>query len=97
MINCLAHLIYKAPKFAYITPLLYHLHWLPISSWIQFQIALEAASVVSLVNFLHQSIPSCIIFALLLSLTLFAEPWILRSSMFQGSAGEPLGRDLFNT
>ena len=31
-------IICKAPKPAHITPLLYHLHWLPVSSWIQCKI-----------------------------------------------------------
>ena len=40
VINCSAYLIYKASKSAHITPLLFDLHWLPISSWIQYKIAL---------------------------------------------------------
>ena len=39
VINCSAYLIYKASKSAHITPLLFDLHWLPISSWIQYKIA----------------------------------------------------------
>ena len=38
--NCSAHLIYRAPKSAHITPLLFDLHLLPISSRIQYKIAL---------------------------------------------------------
>ena len=40
VINCSAHLIYKAPKSAHITPLLFDLHWLLISSWIQYKLSL---------------------------------------------------------
>ena len=32
VVSCSARLIYKAPKSAHITPLLFYLHWLPISS-----------------------------------------------------------------
>ena len=35
VINCSARLICKAPKSANIAHILYGLHWLPISSWIQ--------------------------------------------------------------
>ena len=45
--NCSAGLIFKAPKSAHITPLLYDLHWLPISSLIQYKIALISFNVVS--------------------------------------------------
>ena len=38
VINCSARLIYKAPKSARITNLLFDLHWLPINSWIQYKI-----------------------------------------------------------
>ena len=47
VINCSARLICKAPKSVHITPLLYHLHWLPISSRIQYKIALIGFHVVS--------------------------------------------------
>ena len=47
VINCLAHLIYKAPKSAHITPLLFDLHWLLISSRIQDKIALTCFHIVS--------------------------------------------------
>ena len=40
VINCSARLIYKTPKSAHITPLLFDLHLLPISSRIQYKIAL---------------------------------------------------------
>ena len=41
MINCSARLyIYKAPKSTHIIPLLFDLHWLPISSRIQYKVAL---------------------------------------------------------
>ena len=45
--NCSACLIYKAPKSAHITPLLFDLHWLLISSWIQYKIALTSFHTVS--------------------------------------------------
>ena len=38
VINCSARLIYKAPKSALITNLLFDLNWLPINSWIQYKI-----------------------------------------------------------
>ena len=47
VINCLAHLIYKAPKSAHITPLLFDLHWLLISSRIQDKIALTCFHIIS--------------------------------------------------
>ena len=47
VINCSAHLIYKAPKSAHITPLLFDLHWLPFSSQIQYKIALTCFHIVS--------------------------------------------------
>ena len=39
VINCSACLIYKASKSAHVTPLLFDLHWLPISIRIQYKIA----------------------------------------------------------
>ena len=47
MINCSACLIRKAPKSAHITPFLYYLHWLPISSRIQYKMALICFHIVS--------------------------------------------------
>ena len=47
VIKCSARLIYKASKFAYITPLLFDLHWLPISRRIQYKIALTCFNIVS--------------------------------------------------
>ena len=47
VINCSARLICKAPKSAHVTPLLYDLHWLPISSRIQYKIALICFHIVS--------------------------------------------------
>ena len=47
VINCSARLIYKAPKSAHITPLLFDIHWLPISSRIQYKIALICFHIVS--------------------------------------------------
>ena len=47
VINCSARLIYKTPKSAHITPLLFDLHWLPISSRIQYKIALTCFRIVS--------------------------------------------------
>ena len=47
VINCSAHLIYKASKSAHITPLLFDLHWLPISSRIQYKIALTCFHIIS--------------------------------------------------
>ena len=47
VISCSARLIFKAPKSAHITPLLYDLHWLPISSLIQYKIALIYFHIVS--------------------------------------------------
>ena len=46
VINCSARLIYKTPKSAHITPLLFDLHWLPISSRIQYKIALTCFHIV---------------------------------------------------
>ena len=45
--NCSARLIYKASNSAYITSLLFDLHWLPISSRIQYKIALTCFHIVS--------------------------------------------------
>ena len=47
MINCSTRLIFKVPKSAHITPFLYYLHWLPISSRIQYKIALICFHIVS--------------------------------------------------
>ena len=47
LINCSAHLIFKVPKSAHITPFLYDLHWLPIGSQIQYKIALICFHIVS--------------------------------------------------
>ena len=47
VINCSAHLIFKVPKSAHITPFLYDLQWLPISSRIQYKIALICFHIVS--------------------------------------------------
>ena len=46
-INYSARLICKAPKSSHITPLLCDLHWLPISSQIQYKIALICFHIVS--------------------------------------------------
>ena len=88
VINCWAHLICKVPKSAHNTPLLYNLHWLPISNWIQYKIALICFHTV-----LHTSL-GCFISTLFL--TLFTQPRILRYSVFLGWAGGPWGRDSFN-
>ena len=45
--NCSARLIFKVPKSAHISPFLYDLHWLPISSRIQYKIALICFHIVS--------------------------------------------------
>ena len=47
VINCSSRLIFKTPKSAYITPLSYDLHWLPISSRIQYKIALICFQIAS--------------------------------------------------
>ena len=47
MINCSARLICKASKSANITPLLFDLYWLPISSRIQYKIALTCFHIIS--------------------------------------------------
>ena len=47
VINCSARLIYKDSKSAHITPLLFDLHWLPISSRIQYKIALTCYHIIS--------------------------------------------------
>ena len=47
VINCSARLIYKASKSAHFTPLLFDLHWLPITSRIQHKIALTCFHTVS--------------------------------------------------
>ena len=65
LINCSAHLIFKVPKSAHITPFLYDLHWLPIGSQIQYKIALICFHIVSgtvppyLSALLHLYSPSC--------------------------------------
>ena len=64
VINCTACLIFKVPKSAHITPFLYNLLWLPISSQIQYKIALICFQIVSgtapqyLSEFLHIYSPS---------------------------------------
>ena len=45
--KCSAHLIFKVLKSAHITPFLYDLQWLPISSHIQYKIALICFHIVS--------------------------------------------------
>ena len=47
MITCSACLIYKAEKSAHITPLLFNLHWLPISSQIQYKTVITCFHIVS--------------------------------------------------
>ena len=47
VINYSAHLIFKVPKSAHITPVLHNLHWLPISCWIQYKIALICFHIIS--------------------------------------------------
>ena len=47
VINCSARLICKAPKSAHVTPLLYDLHWLAVSSRIQYKTALICFHIVS--------------------------------------------------
>ena len=47
VVNCTASLIYKASNSAHITPLLFDLHWLPISSRIQYKIALTCFHIIS--------------------------------------------------
>jgi len=89
VISCSARLVYKAPKSAHITPLLFDLHWLPISSRIQYKIALSV-STLSLVQPLHTSL-SC--FTSVLLLFVFVQPQILKFSVSQGCAGGLLGRD----
>ena len=46
VIHCSVRLIYKASKSAHIT-LLFDLHWLPVSSWIQYKIALTCFHIIS--------------------------------------------------
>ena len=92
-INCSARLIYKAPKSAHITPLLFDLHWLPISSRIQYKIALTCFHIVSGTAAPYLSM-SCFISVLLL--LLFVQPQILGFSVSQGCAGGLFGRDPFS-
>ena len=47
VLRCSARLIFKVPKSAHITPFLYDIHWLPISSRIQYKIALICFHIVS--------------------------------------------------
>ena len=47
VINCSARFTFKVPKSAHFTPFLYDLHWLPISSRIQYKIALICFHIVS--------------------------------------------------
>ena len=64
VINCSARLIYKASKSAHITPLLFDLHWLPISNRIQYKTALTCFHIITgtappyLSEFLHLYSPS---------------------------------------
>ena len=64
VIKCSARLIFKVPKSAHVTPFLYDLHWLPISSRIQYKIALICFHTVSgtappyLTELLHLYSPS---------------------------------------
>ena len=78
VIKCSARLIYKASKSAHFTPLLIDLHWLPISSRIQYKIALTCFHIISgstappyLSKLLHLYSPSC-------SLCLASDIWIFR-------------------
>ena len=65
VINCSAHLIFKTPKSAHVTPFLYDHHCLPISSRIQEKIALSCFQTVNgtappyLSELLHLYSPSC--------------------------------------
>ena len=47
VINCSARLIFKVPKSVHISPFLYDLHWLTVSSRIQYKIALICFQTVS--------------------------------------------------
>ena len=47
VINYSARLVFKTPKSVHNTPLLCDLHWLPISSWIQYKIAVICFHIVS--------------------------------------------------
>ena len=47
VINCSARLIFKVSKSAHITPFVYDIHWLPISSRIQCKVALVCFHIVS--------------------------------------------------
>ena len=69
------------------------LHWLPISSRIQYKIALTCFHIVSGTAAPYLSM-SCFISVLLL--LLFVQPQILGFSVSQGCAGGLLGRDPFN-
>ena len=92
VINCSARFIYKASKSAHITPLLFDLNWLPISSWIQYKIALTCFHIISGTAPPFTS-PSCFTSVLLV---LFVQPQILGFSVSQGCAGGLLGRDPFS-
>jgi hypothetical protein len=37
-INAAARILYRAPRFSHITPLLYELHWLPVKYRIEYKI-----------------------------------------------------------
>ena len=93
VINRSARLTCKAPKSALITPLFYDLHWLPISSRIQYKIALICFHIVSGIA------PSD--FSELLRLS--SPPRSLRSASdtpifrFLRISRRTLGRDPFNT
>ena len=86
VISCSARLIFKVPKSAHVTPFLYDLHWLPISSRIQYKIALICFHIVS------GTAPYLFISTLLLAV--FAQPRILTSSVFLGWAEGPGGEIL---
>ena len=91
--NCSARLICKAPFSAHITPFLFELHWLPVSSRIPYKMVLTCFRIF-LVQFLHTSL-SCFTFTLLLAF--FAHLPILGSSVFLGWVGGPLVRHPFST
>ena len=92
VISCSARLIFKVLRSAHVTPFLYAAHWLPISSRIQYKIALICFHIVSCTAPPHLS---CLTSTLLLAL--FAQPRILASSEFLGWAEGPWVRDPFNT
>ena len=91
VINCSARLIYKASKSVHITPLLFDVHWLLISSRIQYKIALTCFHIISgtapphLLELLH-----------LYSSRSLHSAQILGFSVSQGCAGGLLERDPFS-